>query len=355
MKLLLKYEYLVLLLLSTFLFSCSSYIYKEAYPTLNDGNYDSEFPYKGCSKQLEEISETIKFVNCITYYKVVVFKDNVKIRKSELSESIIDSITLYTKQTERTSAGTASVIYSDLSKVALLTCAHIIKFEDTIYSYQSDSIGNYTQLLNGILIKERQDIYVPDLPEGGSLKVLCKDNNLDVALLGQEFSKTPTISIHIFDYPFGKAKNLEWGSFVYLFGYPMGYKTLTKALVSNPNRDKNGSFILDANFNEGFSGGIILAIKDGVPNFELVGMVKTMFADFEYVLRPSEDFNYTKHNPTFPYSGELFVDRKLNVKYGVAKAIPVENIFDFLYSNRFLLNRLGYDFGKLLSSYFDHK
>jgi hypothetical protein len=53
-----------------FLSCSSSNVYKEAYPLLIDGRYDSEFPYKSCSEQLEDISESIKFINTIAYYKV---------------------------------------------------------------------------------------------------------------------------------------------------------------------------------------------------------------------------------------------------------------------------------------------
>ncbi len=40
--------------------SCTKKIYDVVYPTLNDGRYDSEFPYKNASHQLEEISKSIK-------------------------------------------------------------------------------------------------------------------------------------------------------------------------------------------------------------------------------------------------------------------------------------------------------
>jgi hypothetical protein len=355
MKRLINLLYLPLIFYSFVFLSCSSYVYKEANPALSDGKYDSEFPYRGCSSQLEEISKTIKMVNCITYYKVYVFKAGLNLKKTDLSNLTLDKITLYTKRIETTASGTATVIFSKLNKIALLTTAHIIASQDTLYSYQNDTSGNYIKYLNGILIKERQAIYVPDLPEGGELKILCQDNSLDAVLLSKDFEKTPLSSITVFKYPFGKARELEWGSFVYLFGYPMGCKTLTKALVSSPNRDKSGSFIIDANFNEGFSGGIILAIKDGVPNFELVGMCKDMFADYENLLKPSDDFDYSMHNPLIPYKGEVFVDKHVNIKYGIAKAIPVESIFEFIYTNRFLLNKKGYDFNKLIESYLQLK
>ncbi|MCK7529466.1 MAG: hypothetical protein MZV64_73895 [Ignavibacteriales bacterium] len=49
---------------------------------------------------------------------------------------------------------------------------------------------------------------------------------------------------------------------------------VTKAIVSNPSRDESGSFLVDAVVNNGMSGGLVLAIKDGVPNFEMVGMIQ---------------------------------------------------------------------------------
>ncbi len=344
---------LILISSSVIFISCSSNVYKEAFPLLIDGHYDSEFPYKGCSQQLEEIGESIKFINTIAYYKVYFIDESYKIKKNELNDSLMNIASIRQGSTERTAAGTGLVFYSENSKLALLTCAHVVSFDDTLFSYGSDSLGNYTSYINGVLIKQKQDIYVPDLPEGGQLEIIEMDKDLDVAILGKKFESAKIFPVNKFNYPFGKARELEWGSFVYIFGYPMGYKTLTKALVSSPNRDKSGGFILDANFNEGFSGGVILAIRDGVPNFEMVGVIKTIFADYEYVLKPSKEFNYNKHNPLIPYEGETFVERRVNIKYGIARAVPIESIMDFIYRSRISLNRKGWDFEKLYSKFYN--
>ena len=58
MAMLLKKRVLVLLILLSFI-SCAKKIYQVAYPTLYDGKYDSEFPYKNCSQQLHDISTSI--------------------------------------------------------------------------------------------------------------------------------------------------------------------------------------------------------------------------------------------------------------------------------------------------------
>ncbi|MCK9203995.1 MAG: hypothetical protein M0P58_06080 [Bacteroidales bacterium] len=43
--------------------------------------------------------------------------------------------------------------------------------------------------------------------------------------------------------------------------------------------------------NKGFNGGTILAVRDGIPNFELVGLVKSISTKREYVLCPRNDMN----------------------------------------------------------------
>ena len=53
--------------------SCSTVSYETIYPTLRDGKYDSEFPYKSTSDELNKISETVQRVNSTAFYKIFVF------------------------------------------------------------------------------------------------------------------------------------------------------------------------------------------------------------------------------------------------------------------------------------------
>ena len=68
--------YLLLIVLVVLFLACTTKVYEVAYPVLNDGLYDSEFPYKGCSKQLQQISESVKLVNSIAYYRGYIFSEN---------------------------------------------------------------------------------------------------------------------------------------------------------------------------------------------------------------------------------------------------------------------------------------
>ena len=64
---------LILLPAALLSLSCGGSVYREVYPTLMDGKYDSEFPYRGCSTQLEEIGESVKMINAIAYYRTYTF------------------------------------------------------------------------------------------------------------------------------------------------------------------------------------------------------------------------------------------------------------------------------------------
>ncbi len=99
-----------------------------------------------------------------------------------------------------------------------------------------------------------------DGPGGGEFEVIAKDRKKDLAILGRQYVGDPYQLIKPLKIPMGNPKDLEWGSFVYIIGYPMGHKMVTKGIISNPRDDESNSFLIDALFHRGFSGGIILAI-----------------------------------------------------------------------------------------------
>jgi hypothetical protein len=120
--------------------------------------------------------------------------------------------------------------------------------------------------------------------------------------------------------------------------------------VSSPNKDRFGSFLIDAVFTRGFSGGLCLAIRDGIPNFELVGMIKLVSAHTSYVITPGKDTGSAEFDSSVPYTGDLFVERKTEIEYGVTQAISVERIREFLEANAALLSRRGYSINSILGA-----
>ncbi len=342
-------KFLILLApLLLLLFSCST-SYKNVFPTLNDGKYDSEFPYMAASKQLEEISNTIERINCIAFYNSYQLKDGSKIKKSDLNEETIDKNLKGNIFYERTSSGTATILSNENGYVALLTAAHIVSFPDTVITYFSNANGIYTDYVESISIKQSQKNYIAGFPNGSEVNILLSNDDIDVAILGNKYKPSFSISLHVFNYPNGNAKELDWGNFVYFFGYPLNYKMISKGIVSSPSYDKDGGFLIDGVVNRGFSGGIVLAVRDGVPNFELIGIIQWMPEETFSVLTPPKSL--INYNKLIPYNGSEYVDQLRLYKYGITKVIPVNVIENFIRKNENFLIQKGYD----LKNFFPQK
>jgi len=326
---------------------CTSLSYETIYPTLGDGKYDSEFPYKATSDELNKISETIQRVNTTAFYKIYLFDEKDNFTLNDLQNKKLRDIASTEALADNSSSGTAVVVHSENGNVALLTCAHTLSFPDTIIAYKYDDLGFATDYVESISIKEKQVIYVAGFPEGSQVEILAIDHQSDIALIGKKYGAQKGIFFQSFNYPLGKAKEVEWGTFVYMVGYPINFKIITKAIVSSPRRDAEGSFLVDAVINPGFSGGFVLAIRDGVPNFELIGMVQWVPEEEESLIYPENPKTKTSYNPVVPYEGNLYVRKHSSIRYGIAKVIPVESIMTFLNKNKSYLNHQGfYIFGQ---------
>jgi hypothetical protein len=338
-----KLNSIICLMISFFIFNnCTSISYEKVYPTLGDGKYDSEFPYKSTSDELSKISETIQRVNTTAFYKIYVFDKKDNFTLSSLRNKSLNKIAVKEALADNSASGTAITVYSQNGNVALLTCAHTITFPDTIIAYKYDASGIETNFIESISIKEKQVIYVAGFPEGSHVETLVIDHQLDIALIGRKYGAQQGFFFPSFNYPLGKAKEVEWGTFVYLVGYPINFKIITKAIISSPRRDDAGSFLVDAVINPGFSGGLVLAIRDGVPNFELVGMVQWVPEEEESLIYPENLKTNSSYNPVVPYEGNLYVRKHSSIRYGIAKVIPVESIVTFLNENKEYLNQKGY-------------
>jgi hypothetical protein len=327
--------------------SCTKKIYDVVYPTLNDGRYDSEFPYKNASEQLEEISNSVKMLNYIVYYKAYLFSDNQKVLQSDIKNKNIKNRAIDVVHFNETVSGTATIIFYDGVKVGLLTCAHIGDFPDTVLTYFEPPTGGKKQNIQQMAIKVRDHYFVNEIPGDVDFEIVVSDKKRDLALLSKRVLDDPFQSIKQFNYPIGVSRDLELGSFVYIIGYPMGHKMITKGIVSNRRDNKSHSFLIDALFNRGFSGGIILAIRDGVPNFELVGMAKSVSAKNQYFLTPDPQSGGLEYSPKFPYSGDIHVKKFEDINYGITYTISTDEILKFLKENETQLLQKGFNFNYL--------
>lgn len=329
--------------------TCRTYTYKTVYPTLNDGRYDTEFPYKTCSKQIGEIARTIKKVHCIAEYKTYIFPPEMMVTKSQVDKKLLRDNRVRKKFDSESVIGTATVIYYDEQKIGLLASAHVLNYPDTIWGFYEGLYEEKDEVVQTFSVKSRQLNYVRDLPITKNLEILAMDVDLDIALLGQSIDKSRNRPVFVFDYPIGNSDELEWGSFVYIIGYPSGYQMITRGIVSTPGESHKKNFLIDALFNKGISGGIVLAIRDGVPNFEMVGMAKSVAARYENVLVPEEESHIKKYNPNTPYEGNLFVKMQKEISYGITYSVSSNSIKDFIEDHKMDLAEKGYLFTHFLN------
>lgn len=323
-----------------FLCSCSEKTYKTIYPTLSDNKYDSEFPYKNCSSELEEISTSVKKIICLVKYKSYYFNPENKLSKKDIKKGF-KKFAYHSENTTETVSGTANIIYSDNDKILMLSCAHIVNAPDTIFHYFEEE-KNKIKHIKCISIKTKQQNYIKDVPEDGLLKILAMDVEEDFVFLEKTYLK-PQQKLKSFDYPIGKSQELEWGSFVYLMGFPTGVKMITKGIVSKSENKKSNNFYIDAVVNWGFSGSIILAVRDGVPNFEIVGIAKSTSVRHQNILKPAKDSHEFTYNPNRPYKDEVFVKIKKDINYGVTFTTSIETIKNFYIKNSRKFQNKGYN------------
>ena len=334
----------ICLALSILMISCTKKQIIHSDKQVADGKYDIAFPYGGDYKSIESILESVRLLNSSAFYESYSFPPDDRIKKKDLQPALFKDNKYPKSVYNDFVVGTATIIYYKENRVAVLTCAHVVDFPDTIITYYEMGKVSEESVISTVSFKKRQTNYVADLPQGEDYDIMAIDYKLDVAVLGKKLHGETDKSIRVFKYPTGAARELNWGSLVYLVGFPSGKKMITTGIVSSPNRDQNHNFLLDALFNRGFSGGIVLAIRDGLPNFELVGLVNAVAADKEVFLVPRDLGELADLNFIVPYTGEIYAVPRKKINYGISYGIGIEAILDFLKQNKSSLQKAGYHF-----------
>ncbi len=325
--------------------SCSRELQKEDARNDLDGKYDSVYPKAPATAQLDQISKSIFMVNCIGSYRTFFFDEKEKVLLSELSSRVAGEAISRVQYSDNTVRGTATLIFNDGQRIAFLTCAHVVSMPDTVVSYFRDVNRRPTPYIRRVAIKIKQFNFVSPLPDEGSVDVVFCDTAADVAVVGKSVSGLYDLRLPPFGYRFGKGAELRWGTFTYVFSCPAGVKMVTKALTSPSAKDPGKSFFIDATLGGGSSGGIVLAVRDGIPNFELVGIVRIVQAKFSNVLAPMDDGQDVLENSV--YEGQAVVTRKAELEYGVTRCISAEVIRGSLLQHQQLLVDRGYNLSEI--------
>jgi len=137
---------------------------------------------------------------------------------------------------------------------------------------------------------------------------------------------------------------LGWGNFVYILGFPIGSKMVTRGIISKAPHDSRDDFMIDALFNRGSSGGIILAVRDGIPNFELIGLAKSVSSKSEVILVPTDNLLDVYNAPQVPYQGDVYIQKESRINYGLTYAVSARSLKKFFMVNEQLFLSKGYSF-----------
>ena len=306
---------------------------------IKDGKYDSEFPVQPVSEHLDRIMQTVKMVSVLAYFNNYTFTYESKITKKMIEDDEFESKAFQKYFLNQPATGTGTVIYYRNRKVGLITCAHVVDFPDTVYSYFQNSQGKPSEYVASVTIKTRQANNVIELPDIDEFEIIAMDLESDLAFIGKDMEISQSFPIPVFNYKIGSAEELQWGSHVYLFGYPRGKKMISSCIVSKPG-DK--TFLIDAALPRGISGGPIIATRDGVPNFEMVGIANAISAEKKQYLAPKRMEEHSEYNVQLPYRDDAYIKLHEEIYYGVTHAISVETIMAFINKNKAKLKEKGF-------------
>ncbi len=301
-----------------------------------DGQYDT-YPVGPVSKDIDAISLSVYKVNGIAFYTTYFFTKDHSFRRSQLADSLVYREAASQTVTHESTLGTGTVIYFDGNLTALVTCAHVTHFQDTIVRYFPNASGK----VQSVSVKMKQDIFVSGI-NGKEAQIVVQDLVRDIALLKMKLDSGLSSEIPVkLSYPAGKASDLRWGTYIYVLGFPMGHKMLTHGLVSMSGKVKKGTFISDAVFNRGISGAPVFAIRDGSPHFEWVGMARSGAMDKLLYLQPdlNKDQTYTQSDN---YKGNILVNNIMIINYGLTYSISIEEIIKFVHQHETEISEQGF-------------
>lgn len=332
------------------LYGCSPKILKQQ-SHYQSQFYDTQIPKENVSEYLKQISSSVQLLNGIAYYSTYFFKYKSKISEVNVIKAVKEKKYFDAARTDKAASGSATIISANNFSVLFITSAHIVDFPDTIikkYEFDDQSIPKY---IYSISIKQEQHIYVMNLLQGEELKIIALNKKSDLALVGKKFEVNLEKIPNVFSFPLGDTEKLNWGTFVYVIGFPIFREMVTSGIVSIPVKNRTDFFYIDAVVNRGFSGGVVLALKNGVPNFRLVGIIKSTAVKTNLILSPDLKNEEKNLFENVPYKGKVFVKREYLPKYGITIVTSANTIKKFLLKHSRKLKSLGYDINDFLNKH----
>lgn len=337
------------LLLLTWIGSCSSSqdSVNKTRVTEESDAYTTAFPNRDVSEHLQDARQAIIRIISTAHYNSYVF-EKPEIRLADIQTNRLENIASQQYTNDESTAGTSIIL--DLNRdgeAMLITCAHAVNSPDTLISYFSDESYPPNTFVETISIKRRQTNLLFTPSELSSFEIIAEDRLTDVALLSATLNSKSQSEHRSLTFEMGSMDHLQLGSFLYVLGFPKGFPMITRGVASTRALRPHRFFIMDALFNPGISGGLVISSRDNFRNFEWIGMARSATASQETVLipRPDDDGGASgQQRIVRPYNDTVFLGQKRRISYGITQAIPISEIRSFLEENSGVIGRHGFDY-----------
>lgn len=303
--------------------------------------YTTAFPDRDVAEQLNEAQESILRIVSTGSYTNYIFEPG-RITLPDIKTNNPADIASQYYTTDESTAGTAIILEHNKKNSLLITCEHIVSFQDTLITYYEGEEIPPNTYVESISIKQNQSNFIYTPHQFGRFDIIASDASSDLALLSASLSDEVKALQHPLSFSAGQIDNLQVGSFLYIFGFPKGYPMVTRGLASTDGKWNNRFFVTDASFNPGVSGGLIIASNDNFKSFQWIGIARSATASKENLLVPRPNEVYGKQ--VQPYNDTLFVQQKTRISYGITQAIPINRIKSFLADNKQVLSRHGFSY-----------
>lgn len=323
--------------------ACTRYVEVDRGP---QAYYQTGYPLRDTSEDLERILQSVKAINVTGVYRTYVFSEDdaptASVPHATLLTRAVDTASVH-----RSRQASAVVVSEADRRLLLLTANHAVHFPDTVIEYLDDEDGQTpteapSRRIRSISVLTHRSNWVRGPPSMVPFEVLAQDAESDLAFLGVE---TPEDldpgEMRAFPGSAGNPDSLSWGSFVYVVGHPAGFPMVTRGIVSDPGAELTDSFLLDGLWNEGMSGGLVLAVRGAGGELEWIGMARASAATMELRLMPEEGA-LAEHDPARAYEGPLYLEEVRRIQYGVTMAVPMDRIRRFVRRHEAGLRARGY-------------
>lgn len=322
---------------------CTRYVTVDRLP---QAYYQTAYPTQDVSGALEEAFQAVRRIRVTGFYANYRFSPgSAPLEGDPLGPEVMARAVDTSSSSTTREASAVQVAQANL-RVTLLTNQHAIRFPDTIVEYAEAALeGRPTKgrrTIHRISVKQDQINLVWGRSPLQAFEVLAEDAPADLALIGAVYpTDADSRSLSILRVRVGDSERLSWGSFVYVLGHPGGYPMVTRGLVSDPAGEATSSFLIDGLWNEGTSGGPILAVRGDGGGLEWVGIARAAAGRRELRLGPDPELAQSRDERVL-YEGSVYLEEVQRILYGISLSVPMTSIREFMDRNRAELGSRGW-------------